>query len=215
MFKQTHTQTHYDILGINNTSSIEEIKKAYRSLSLKYHPDRSNGDSKKFQALSAAHMILSDENKRKEYDETGGFNDQDNETAQDFDAWYEYFRQLFPSISTKAIDEFASKYHHSEEERNDIIELYQRFEGDLFLMFNYIMCSDDEESEDRICNIIDDFIKNENCIVFPKYKKLKSKFLANKTKRLQTLEKQSKRKINLLRLPPPPHHHVLILSKCH
>ena len=184
----------YQIIGVDKTADSTLIKQSYRKLALKYHPDRSNGDSKKFQALSAAHMILSDENKRKEYDETGGFNDQENETAQDFDAWYEYFRQLFPSISTKAIDEFASKYHHSEEERNDIIELYQRFEGDLFLMFNYIMCSDDEESEDRICNIIDDFIKNENCTVFPKYKKLKSKFLANKTKRLQALEKQSKKK---------------------
>lgn len=182
----------YQILGVNNAADTALIKQSYRKLALKYHPDRINGDSKKFQALSAAHMILSDENKRKEYDETGGMNDQDND--QDFDSWYEYFRQMFPAISTKAIDEFASKYHHSEEEKNDIIELYQRFEGDLFLMFNYVMCSDDEEIEERICSIIDDFIKSEDLIVFPKYKKSKSKFLANKEKRLQSSLKESKKK---------------------
>ena len=68
MFKQTHTQTHYDILGINNTSSIEEIKKAYRSLSLKYHPDRNPDGLQLFQAIGHAYETLGDIEKRRNYD---------------------------------------------------------------------------------------------------------------------------------------------------
>ena len=205
----------YQIMCIEKTADVSIIKQSYRKLALKYHPDRANGDAKKFQALSAAHAILSDEQKRKEYDETGGLDDTEM-NGNDFDTWYEYFRNLFPAISTKSIDEFATKYNGSEEEKKDIIELYHRFQGDLFLMFNYIMCSDDEDSEERICRIIDDYLlqpktKETNAdndfdaVEYPKYKKLKSKFLANKTKRLQSsikLQNKKSKKSSSSSTPP-------------
>ena len=67
-------QNFYEILGVNNNASQDEIKKAYRKLSLKYHPDRTGGDtelSEKFKELNEAYSVLSDENKRKEYDMMG------------------------------------------------------------------------------------------------------------------------------------------------
>lgn len=57
----------YDLLGIKNTASQDEIKKAYRKLSTKHHPDK-GGDAEKFKELVMAYNILFDEGKRKRYD---------------------------------------------------------------------------------------------------------------------------------------------------
>ena len=71
MSNQNQNPNYYEILGINTNASQDEIKKAYRKLSLKYHPDRTGGDvelSEKFKELNEAYSILSDDSKRKEYD---------------------------------------------------------------------------------------------------------------------------------------------------
>lgn len=51
---------HYKTLGIEKTASLDEIKKAYRKLAMKYHPDRTDGDQEKFQQIKHAYEILSD-----------------------------------------------------------------------------------------------------------------------------------------------------------
>jgi DnaJ-class molecular chaperone len=64
------TEDLYTILGINETASHDEIKKAYRGLSLKYHPDR-NPDpnaTEKFKQINEAYEVLGDEQKRKQYE---------------------------------------------------------------------------------------------------------------------------------------------------
>jgi molecular chaperone DnaJ len=66
----------YKTLGVSKKASEEEIKKAYRKLARKYHPDRNPGDKEaeeKFKEISAAHDVLGDPEKRKEYDEGGAF----------------------------------------------------------------------------------------------------------------------------------------------
>jgi len=66
---------YYEILGISRDASPEEIKKAYRRLAVKYHPDRNPGNSKeaeeKFKEVSEAYKILSDPEKRQIYDQYG------------------------------------------------------------------------------------------------------------------------------------------------
>ena len=55
---------YYKILGVSDKSTKDEIKKAYRKLSLQYHPDRPNGNSDKFKQVNEAYETLSDNDKK-------------------------------------------------------------------------------------------------------------------------------------------------------
>lgn len=59
---------YYDILGISKEASYDEIKKSYRKLSLKYHPDKNGGEDTKFKEINEAYSVLSDPNQREDYD---------------------------------------------------------------------------------------------------------------------------------------------------
>jgi molecular chaperone DnaJ len=64
---------YYDILGVAKTASKSDIKKSYRKLAMKYHPDKNkeSGASEKFKEVSEAYAVLSDDKKRSQYDQFG------------------------------------------------------------------------------------------------------------------------------------------------
>jgi len=75
MNNENENQNLYELLGINKNASPEEIKKAYRKLSMEFHPDRNNGSeasTEKFKKISAAYETLGDESNRRKYDMMGG-----------------------------------------------------------------------------------------------------------------------------------------------
>lgn len=71
-----HQKDYYKILGVAENASDDEIKKVYRKLAVKYHPDKNPGSKEaetKFKDISAAYYVLSDPKRRKEYDQIRKF----------------------------------------------------------------------------------------------------------------------------------------------
>ncbi|MDP3057136.1 MAG: molecular chaperone DnaJ [bacterium] len=62
---------YYEILGVGKGASDEEIKRAYRRLAQKHHPDKPGGEEKKFKEINEAYQVLSDKQKRGQYDQYG------------------------------------------------------------------------------------------------------------------------------------------------
>lgn len=93
-------RNYYEILGVKKTATIDEIKKAFRTLAMKYHPDRNKAEDAeaKFKEINEAYEVLGDEEKRRTYDRFGhqglnnnGFN---GENINPFDIFNEFFSNM-------------------------------------------------------------------------------------------------------------------------
>jgi len=94
----------YEVLGVQKNASREEIKKAYRQLAIRHHPDRNPGSKEaeeKFKEATEAYEILADDRKRATYDQYGfaGLNGMGQPTAQDFSTIFQGFEDIFGDVS--------------------------------------------------------------------------------------------------------------------
>lgn len=99
-------KNYYDVLGVDKNATQDDIKKAFRNLSKKYHPDKNGGDDTKFKEINEAYSTLGDEKKRRQYDNpnpfsgnfTGGFDG-------GFNTWSNFsgFRKMASDIQVQII----------------------------------------------------------------------------------------------------------------
>lgn len=187
-----HSSDLYDVLMVSKTASPAELKKAYKKVSLKVHPDRVADDekelaTKKFQVLAKVYYILSDAEKRAVYDETGEVNDE-SDIPEDKD-WDAYFRLLFPRVTAKAIEDFMKKYRGSNEELEDLKKCYITCEGDMDKMSECLI-GYDISTEKRYCSILQDMIDNEE---LPEFTKFTEETPAKKKARKRRFEKEARK----------------------
>lgn len=187
------TNNLYQVLGVDKNATKSQIKSAYRRKSLKVHPDRVYNETQKetakeaFQVLTKVHIILTDDENRKIYDETGHVPDNDDFFSDytTFDQFRQYWRTLFPKIDREKLDEFAEKYIGSDEEVEDLKRLYHRFHGDLDVIYEYHFYYD----EDRVCEILKKLIKEKQ---LPPQSNFVNEPKSKKEKRLKRIEKERK-----------------------
>ena len=100
---------YYKILGVNKNASKEEIKKSYRKLAMKYHPDQNKGDKaseERFKEVNEAYAVLSDEEKRKQYDMFGAEGFQQRFSQEDIFRNFD-FGQVFREFGFGSEDLFG------------------------------------------------------------------------------------------------------------
>ncbi|KAL5719670.1 Chaperone protein dnaJ 6 [Ranunculus cassubicifolius] len=163
----------YQILGVENTATQKEIKKAYHKLALRLHPDKNPGDEEakeKFQQLQKVISILGDEEKRAVYDQTGCVDDADlaGETAQNL---RDYFRTIYKQVTKADIEEFEANYRGSESETKDLKDLYVKFKGNMDRLFCSMICSYPNLESHRFMNTIDEAIAAGELMETKAYKK--------------------------------------------
>jgi len=156
-------------------------------LALIHHPDK-GGDPEKFKAISVIHVILSDPEKRRLYDSNGELDG--SELSEEAAHWYEYFRAMFPRVTTSAIDSFSKTYKGSPEERDDILREYEDKDGDFDSIMECIMLAEDED-EERIMTIIDEAIKSGEISSTTAYETHKKKFSKRKSSQCKNSTKSS------------------------
>ena len=108
MITENNIPDYYTILEVTQNASLEEIKKSYRRLALKYHPDvnKNNNDSSYFIKINEAYEILSNDQKRKFYDQLFNSSFQKN-NYKDFFDWVDHARQKAYNYSKMSFDDFV------------------------------------------------------------------------------------------------------------
>ncbi|GAA5890318.1 hypothetical protein JCM6882_008793 [Rhodosporidiobolus microsporus] len=191
----------YEVLGVKEDASADDVRRAYLRASLKLHPDKvaastSSDDDKaaatlKFQQVGFAYAVLKDEARREKYDKTGSTAEMSAEGAKTEAEWRDYFRELWTGeVSAQSIADFTKKYQGSDEERDDILAAYEASSGDIDEILSSVMCSTVDD-EDRFTTLINDAISAGELKATPTWKKA-AKDTKGKERRRKKADKEAK-----------------------
>lgn len=141
------SKDYYKILGVTKSATDDEIKKAYRKMAHKYHPDKKDGDEAKFKEVNEAYQVLSDKQKRGQYDQFGsdfqsaggfsgggfgGFEDIFR-NAQGFSGGSAGFEDIFSDFFGGATGSSSSRRSRGEDIQIDVtISLQDSYQGKKF-----------------------------------------------------------------------------------
>ncbi|KAI8935165.1 hypothetical protein NX059_007758 [Plenodomus lindquistii] len=192
----------YEVLGLEQEATADDVKKAYRKLALKHHPDKAaEGDKetahKTFQEIAFAYAVLSDDRRRRRYDLTGS-TAETLEDDGDFD-WLKFYREQFENVvNEEAINRVSNEYKNSAEERRDLIKAYKKCKGNLDAMYQLVMLSDILEDDDRFRQILDEEIEKGTIESLPLYASqtdaTRQKAKDREIKRREDYQKQQEKK---------------------
>ncbi|KAF9069646.1 hypothetical protein BDP27DRAFT_1222258 [Rhodocollybia butyracea] len=165
----------YAVLSVSETSKLDDIKKSYRRLALKYHPDKHATASEsakaeaslKFQQVGFAYAVLSDEKRRNRYDSTGK-TDEGFDLAAGEDGWEAYFEQMFDRVTRGKLDEMKKEYQGSSEEVTDLKAAYFETEGSIGEIMTFIPHSTHDD-EARFIVTLSDLISKGELAPLPKW----------------------------------------------
>ncbi|XP_076758966.1 dnaJ homolog subfamily C member 9 [Xylocopa sonorina] len=151
----------YEVLKIPRTANDKQVKKAYHQLSLLIHPDRVEENIKaeateKFKVLGRIHSILSDNEKRKIYDQSGEYDEESEEVMMR--NWADYWKSLFKKISVEDINNYEKNYKGSEVEIKDLKRAYMDSKGDMDYILETVPFANCED-EPRLHDIIEGLIE--------------------------------------------------------
>ena len=125
--------THYSTLGVSESASESEIKKAYRSLSYQYHPDKNPGDKvkeEKYKKINEAYDVLKDKPKRQQYDFEMNMNQYASRNADINEEMNDIMSHLFGSMSKMAHNPRHAKSSRSMEGLSSLFQGTSMF-GDM------------------------------------------------------------------------------------
>ncbi|KAL4893213.1 DnaJ domain-containing protein [Aspergillus ambiguus] len=185
----------YDVLGVRNDATPEQIKSAYRKQALKHHPDKAPAEfkeeaSRQFQQIAFAYAILSDERRRRRFDLTGSTAEAVDDD-EDFD-WVDFYREQFSSaIDTGALDQLKQEYQGSDEEKHDVLAAFEQHQGDLDKVYESVMLCNVLDDDERFRAMIDQAIADGTAQAYKKYMQEPEKKRQQRVKRAQKEAKEA------------------------
>jgi len=161
--KPPSTINPYQVLGIEEQATADEIKSAYRKKALQHHPDKVPTEAQEaakqtFQEIACAYAILSDERRRRRYDRTGNSSESLDLSDDDFD-WETFYREQFSSmVDATAIEQIKREYQGSAEERRDLLVAFEQYQGQLDQVYEVVLLSNVLDDDERFRALLDQAI---------------------------------------------------------
>lgn len=183
----------YDLLQVPPTATPAQIRKSFRVLALRHHPDRAGNSPEAvahFQQLHAVYDLLLDPDRRAVYDANGDDGTLHGGDPIDTDAAAAFFAAAGGRVSEEDIVAYELKYRGGEDEKEDLISFYRRFEGKVGKVLEYIPYSDESDLV-RFVHFWDEQIKNgelDDCRAFKRAKKNMLKQGQGKERDMQALQ---------------------------